>query len=288
MRPSDSPKRGPSISQRSNSSDLFVDIDRCLRAHAGIADEDANEDSLVGFFQSQRGSQVNPRTLFTPPVWTSNPDDERSADNGDADREPGNTLAGPDRLIGGEGVGGDLAHRLSQLFDAAGEGYRPGGGRDAYFVVRKPKSMEPEAAERLAEGFFARLQRIAVSDCTEDHSAIPDELPRIRVLEGIPPKQTKPHEGRTRWLSAILEHVPNWSAQWKSGDAVHRLRSAYYFTTCDPMVRDHLMWPLYRTLPSACADIVSEPFADYFELWRHGVKLRSYSEGQVDLYLPRN
>jgi hypothetical protein len=47
------------------------------------------------------------------------------------------------------------------------------------------------------------------------------------------------------------------------------------------MLRDYLMWPFY-----GAASALDDPFAPYFELWRHGVKYRIFGETQVDLYLP--
>ena len=60
------------------------------------------------------------------------------------------------------------------------------------------------------------------------------------------------------------------------------LRPAYYFTACDAMLRDYLMWPLYARTTG-----LNDPFDSYFQLWKHGVKYRIFGEGQIDLYLPR-
>ena len=59
------------------------------------------------------------------------------------------------------------------------------------------------------------------------------------------------------------------------------LRPAYYFTACDAMLRDYLMWPFY-----ANATGLADPLAPYFELWRHRAKYRIFGESQIDLYLP--
>ena len=67
-----------------------------------------------------------------------------------------------------------------------------------------------------------------------------------------------------------------------AGPYAEVLRPAYYFTACDTMLRDYLMWPLY-----AQASGLEDPLESYFELWRHGVKYRIFGETQVDLYLPR-
>ena len=60
------------------------------------------------------------------------------------------------------------------------------------------------------------------------------------------------------------------------------LRPAFYFTACDSMLRDYLMWPIYAESAG-----LPDPLEPYFHLWRHGVKYRIFGESQVDLYLPR-
>ncbi len=68
-----------------------------------------------------------------------------------------------------------------------------------------------------------------------------------------------------------------------AGELAPILRPAYYFTACDSMLRDYLMWPFY-----ADATGLQDPLASYFELWKHGVKYRIFLESQVDIYLPRH
>ncbi|MEM9828324.1 MAG: apolipoprotein acyltransferase [Planctomycetota bacterium] len=235
------------------SDDPFQLLDAALCRQAGLTPETSDEDALVGFFQNYRGQDTDFLT------WHDGID---AAD--------------------------ELSQRLDRLFQAAGEGYRPGGGRDAYFVVRQAPPLDPQLAENLAGNWFNELQRLAPAIGDEAAAQLPAQPPKIRVLEGVAPKQTRPHEGRTAWLKAILEDVPQWTEQLHPAGSMKRLRQAYYFIACDGHVRDHLMWPLYRNrMDSGPAAVPEDPFADYFELWCHGVKLRSYAEGQVDVYLPR-
>ncbi len=107
-------------------------------------------------------------------------------------------------------------------------------------------------------------------------------LPSIRVLEGTPPKHPKDDSEKSNLLRSIQDSA-SLVERIEAGPFPAALRPAYYFTACDPMLRDYLMWPLY-----AGATGLSDPLLPYFELWGHGVKYRIFGETQVDLYLPRH
>lgn len=181
-------------------------------------------------------------------------------------------------------VGGDDVHeRLESLFEVAGDDRRPTGGRDAFFVVRKPAVVAPEDVQTAGEEWIDQMRRLGDSlghtEATEKLSAID----RIRVLEGIPPKHPKLAEEKTELLVLLTDTIPSWVGAAAPDHAIATaLRNPFYFVNCDAMLRDYLMWPLYRK------HIASEdPFEPYFRLWRHGVKWRVFQETQIDLYMPR-
>jgi len=185
-------------------------------------------------------------------------------------------------LYGDLDEGPELVERLQRLYQAAGEDRRPQGGRDAYFIVRRPAGIDPEHARQLAESWLDGMAKIAA--CVEDQSTLEALRPRpaIRVLEGVPPKHPRQAEDKSQLLKAIQAYSTGWYEKVQTSPYADVLRPAYYFTTCDPMVRDYLMWPLY-----AGSAGVDDPFEPYFQLWRHGVKYRIFGESQIDLYLPR-
>ena len=215
---------------------------------AGLGPETSLEpDSLVGFFQ-----------VFRP---------------------DGQALA---ELFSELEVGDELQSRLQQLYAIAGDDRRPSGGRDAYFLVRDPKPLEPERAEQLATSWLEGL--IAIASHLEEESIREtlQPLPRIRVLEGTPPKHPKDEAEKSRLLRSV-QQAATLVERIDAGPFPAALRPAYYFSACDTMLRDYLMWPLY-----ARATGLRDPLFPYFELWRHGVKYRIFGETQVDLYLPRH
>jgi len=179
---------------------------------------------------------------------------------------------------------GDQYHeRLDHLFEAAGDDRRPTGGRDAYFVVRQPPPMSPEAAEFNATRWMEGLQKISARSGNAELSKQLETRPRIRILEGSPPKQPKADQESFPLLKAIKVHAASMTDGLASGcQVVSLLREAYYFTACDSMVRDYLLWPAYE---EALGE--ADPMAGYFELWRHGIKLRVFHDDMIDLYLPR-
>lgn len=227
------------------STSAFLERCRDLVGSDNEAENDA--DSLIGFFQTFRPDGLALNGLY-------------------------------EDLECGEG----LHQRLEKLFVAAGNDRRPQGGRDAYFVIRNPSPLDPDVARQLGTDWLSGLRQVA--ECLGDASltALLDPLPSIRVLEGIPPKHPKEEHEKSQLLIGIREESASLVDQIDAGPFAPLLRPAYYFTACDAMLRDYLMWPFYGK-----ATGLDDPLAPYFDLWRHGVKYRIFGETQVDLYLPR-
>ncbi len=179
-------------------------------------------------------------------------------------------------------VGDALHERLDRLFSASGDDRRPEGGRDAYFVVRNPPPLDPDLAGQLGRSWIEGLRELAISLGDSVTADVLSPTPMVRVLEGLPPKHPKSDAEKSQLLCAVKDEASKLVLRIDAGPYPPILRPAYYFTACDSMLRDYLMWPLYAG-PSGLKD----PLEPYFELWRHGVKYRIFGETQVDLYLPR-
>ncbi len=224
-------------------------IQRCHEFAQSGDDVGGDADSLIGFFQ-----------MFRP---------------------DGNGLAG---LFDDVVCGDDLHDRLNELFAIAGDDRRPQGGRDAYFMVRKPQPITSEHAEALAVDWLGRLQELAGEVGDTQLAELLQSPPKVRVLEGKAPKNPKIEHEKCDLLKAMQVNAPALVAKITGADAHSTtLQPAYYFATCDYMVRDYLMWPLY-----AAAVKTIEPYGPYFRLWKHGAKYRIFGNKQVDLYLPRH
>lgn len=217
----------------------------------------------------------------------------------------------PDALIGffqafrphGEGLaaafeglsdGDDLVERLSELYRVCGDSLRPQGGRDAYFVVRRPEPVEAVVVESLARDWLENLASLARGLGNERIAQRLSGDVGVRVLEGIAPKPPKAAEDRSDLLELFQHDLPDLLAPVTPADSIPALlRPAYYFVACDAALRDYLMWPLYRDPIRSLAKqgshlaVEADPFEPYFTLWRHGIKYRVFTDDQVDFYIPR-
>ncbi|PHQ34834.1 apolipoprotein acyltransferase [Rhodopirellula bahusiensis] len=179
--------------------------------------------------------------------------------------------------------GDELQQRLEKLFEVAGDDRRPQGGRDAFFLARSPKPIDPKVVESKAVDWTERMAAMAETLGEPEAADRLRAITKHRVLEGIPPKHPKQAHEKTELLKTFQNVVENLVCQIATPDPfAETLRPPYYFVSCDAGVRDHLMWPLYRDHVE-----VEEPFQPYFDLWSHGVKFRVYQENQVDWYMPR-
>lgn len=223
---------------------------RHVHHHAGTGDGDAvDSDSLIGIFQA-----------FRP----------------DGKQLPG--------ILDPLAEGKAIEERLDLLFSAAGEDRRPQGGRDAYFVVRNPPKLDPDDAEQTAIQWLTGLRSIAEKVGDETLSSQLDPVPEIRVLEGTAPKHPKDDAEKSELLLAIQNNGSALVSKLEDEAGFAKaLRPAFYFTACDAMLRDYLMWPIYAERSG-----LTDPLEAYFKLWRHGVKYRVFRPNLVDIYLPRS
>jgi len=223
-------------------------IDRCRDLLGLDPQSPMDDESMIGFFQKFR------------------PD--------------GSALAG---LYDGLPNGDEFQSRLMSVFAAAGHDRRDTGGRDAYFIVRNPPTIDPDLAKQYASDWLTALHRVATTMGDETLMSHLRAIPRIRVLEGSPPKQPKRDLDTFPLLRAIKVDAAELTSRIDTDcDVVTLMRSAYYYCACDSALRDYLLWPAYAPITGE-----ADPLAGYFYLWRHGVKLRVFHDDMIDLYLPR-
>jgi hypothetical protein len=222
---------------------------QCHRASGGAGASPSEPDDLIGLFQTFR------------------PDG-----------------AGADGVFLGLPQGECLHERLIPVFNAAGDPRRPTGGMDAYFIVRQPPPISGERVEALAADWLERLAA-ALSDVGE--SRLRDLLRaglQVRVLEGKPPKHPRQVDQKCGLLRELERVGLEFTAALSpTCEVSSMLRQAYYFIACDPFLRDYLVWPIYQQGVTR-----DEPFAPYFELWRHGIKYRAFNDEVIDFYIPRS
>lgn len=190
---------------------------------------------------------------------------------------------GLEELFEGLDEANELAERLEFLFRVSGNSLRPQGGRDVYFIVRNPPQLSVEQAEHHATQWLEGLRELADFIGEREVSERLEVLPGIRVLEGLPPKHPRDPAEQAELLRTLQGACSELTAKISGVPAeAALLRQAYYFTSCDAMLRDFLMWPFHRRKTG-----IRDPFRGYFMLWSHGVKYRVFREDQIDLYVPR-
>lgn len=225
-----------------------------LVAAAANAAQYASGDSLIGLFQAFRPDGLPEPSLL-------------------------------DDYQGGEQV----RARLEVVYDAVGNFSRSDSMKDAYFIVRLPPPLDPSEVTRLAKQFASGLIVLGRELCNANSDKpreFLDSVPEVRVLEGKPPKHPRADNEKAALLKYIQQELPEQMNQlFKPGTLGARLGEALYFIACDSLLRDYLRWPLM----SADASTVTggELFDAYFELWRHGIKFRIFSNDQIDFYIPR-
>lgn len=179
--------------------------------------------------------------------------------------------------------GGELVERLKRVFKVTGDGRRPDGMVDAYFIVRDPAAIDPDHAEELAIQYWQNLFELAKETGLSELAEQFDTMPTVRVMEGKAPKHPRAAGEKSSLLAAVQSAGPLLNqAELDASSHGRFLREAYYFIACDWKLRDYLMWPLiaHRTA-------LDDPFHPYFVLWSHGIKYRIFNNRQIDIYLPR-
>lgn len=97
----------------------------------------------------------------------------------------------------------------------------------------------------------------------------------------MPTLESTPAEVFAYWGSLIGWDAPEPLDENAIPSHAHLLHEAFYGMAGNYFVASHLEWPLHRHLTT-----LDEPFAAYFELWRHGASSRFEPEGNVRMYVP--
>ncbi|MEM9644156.1 MAG: apolipoprotein acyltransferase [Planctomycetota bacterium] len=228
-------------------------LSRCHDFAAMNHDDPTSPDSLIGFFQQFRPDGGGFEGLF-------------------------------DELPGGEQV----HQRLQDLYELAGDDRRGNGQRDVYFLIRRPPTVDAVDVQGWASEWLTGIQQISEKVSNGVLSSVMEPLPEIRVLEGKAPKNPKDEINQSELFKAFTSEVPGLTARLDKDDEINAcLRPAFYFISCDAMLRDHLMWPLIANKTDQLGPGLMDPFLPYFKLWTHGIKYRIIRPDTIDFYIPR-
>ncbi len=191
--------------------------------------------------------------------------------------------------LGGISGGEEFARRVQSVFDAVSASRRDDSMKDAYFIVRSPPHGAAEHLAQQAGRFVASgIQLARLAGVTGAELA---DLPELRLLEGKPPKHPKDDREKADLLFLFQERLPQLlstlfrESREPAAKLAVELEESLYFIACDSWLRDYLRLPLLDDMPQRT--IADHTASAYFELWRHGIKFRIFSEQRIDFYMPR-
>lgn len=183
-------------------------------------------------------------------------------------------------------VGADeILPRLLQVYEATAEG----GEQDGYFIVRKPRPLSAARARALGTEYLQKVSEMAdllaarkPDETVSEVQGLLNPTPPVEVVPGTPPwpPEDEAPEGLIYEVTNEFMHHLKWRLQPVESHA-HLLGEALYSLAADYNLQYHILWPLYRDLTP-----ITEPFAAYFELWKHGAGCRFHENDQVTLYVP--
>jgi hypothetical protein len=196
---------------------------------------------------------------------------------------------GVEKVFQGVVRGEEILPRLKEVYLSTAQGSVRENTSDAYFIVRQAEPLSTaQALEHCLKHLenMLRLLKTFREDgeaVLEDVSRVLSPLPTIQVLPGSAPDAPIDDDSPDLTLyEAICDLTTDLTYQWEHVDShAFLLDDAFYYLACDYLLERYLTWPLFRDLTD-----LEEPFAPYFELWKHGAKYRFTDSRHVTVYVP--
>jgi hypothetical protein len=191
---------------------------------------------------------------------------------------------GVEAAFEGVAAADEILPRLLEVYAATAEG----GENDAYFVVRAPEPLSGERAMELAVEYIRKTAQIARelgATGYADGAELLEMLHSRTTIEVVPGERPwPPHRDSPEGLvyqvvGDYMSHL-QWDLEPIESHA-YEMEEGLYTLACDYGISYHILWPLYRHLTE-----ITEPFAAYFELWKHGAGHRFEDDGAVRIYVP--
>lgn len=213
-------------------------------------------------------------------TWKALPELAEERDRDWDDEPPGYILhyfrphgVGLNGIVAGMDHAEDVLERLRQVFEAT----RNGDPRDMYFIVRKPPRLRANELESLARRHLANMIKMATllseqdevfaERCAEDLAALSGSDVSVEVLPGPPP--TEGHKDVHPLRSFLYETTTSFGHLFPpASEHANLLEDPCYMLACSYELAHYVLWP---TRSTGCP--IDEPFAPYFEMWRHGASV---------------
>lgn len=180
--------------------------------------------------------------------------------------------AGLDALFSDMKAGAEVSARLKAVFTASDS-----NAASAYFLVKHPPPLPVDKALALVQQHLDNLS--AMSRATR--AGLDGVLDGMSVRRAQQKTDFTPKTGDNpaAWLYDL---VFDFTGTLKPCDQeATLLEEAFYSIANDIYLKGYLMWPFY-----ARESDLEDPFAPYFELWRHGVEIGFRGEDECLVYVP--
>ncbi|KAB2893925.1 MAG: SMI1/KNR4 family protein, partial [Kofleriaceae bacterium] len=211
------------------------------------------------------------------PEAAKNWDDEPSGFFLHAFRPDGEGL---EPLFDGMPGGVEVLARLQQVFAVAGDD----SGGQAYFIPVAPPAATASALHAWATAYLRKLAQIArhLGARGGEAIALTEDALAIEVVVGPAPDVDRVNP--PPMTSFVYELVTEFGGSLPRPSAHGEyLRDPLYYLACDYELTFYVLWPHI-----AAKSPIADPFAPYFELWRHGASLDfGGPAGRVHVSVPR-
>jgi hypothetical protein len=155
---------------------------------------------------------------------------------------------------------------LQAAFHAAGP-----SEDDAYLVVRAPPALAKKKAQSLVRAHVKALRTMARNVGNDDAMDFLAQQLEVRLS-----KKAAPRIEQDSIDTIFYELERDWFADLRRNAFATAMREAAYSLAADYGLARYVLWPLLARR--------DDPYAAYFELWRHGAELR-WHESKIVLHV---
>lgn len=159
--------------------------------------------------------------------------------------------------------GSEVLPRLVNLYQATSVNFWT-SNEDPYFVIRHPPFVDDEQIREWTVRHLSEMCQLAHLTNSSVAARRSNPTPRIEIGRDVVNPCSNLENPQALFVEMINDGM--FSSVPVESD-FFLLEEAFYHIACDYLLRHYLLWPLYKS-----AIPMNDPFADYFELWKHGAQ----------------
>jgi hypothetical protein len=179
---------------------------------------------------------------------------------------------GLERLLSGDGVEGRARARIQRVFDATAQDWKEGQG---YFFIKRHDAIDGIAAVRIAREYLSGFRQLANY---AGHVEVGRALSSMEVAPTAPANRDRDDEFEVMMYECLTDFIRPFG---RKDHEIFVLKEALYSIASDYFLSAYILWPAIElTVPLPGA------MDRYFDMWRHGLKLKFFANTAV-VELPR-